>query len=177
MPKLKLVLFIVFFFALSATSVSTLSAAEPIRGLVPLAEKVGQGRLTYLFWEIYDATLYAPQGIWRRDKPFALQLSYLRELEGRKIADRTIEEIRNQGLVDEIKLATWHAQLRNIFPDIKKGTSLTGVFIDSGETLFYLGEKEIGRISDPQFSQVFFDIWLGENTSAPDLRQKLLGAL
>ena len=163
--------------ALAVLGITPAYAMQQIRTHIPTAQKVGQGRLTYLLWDVYDATLYAPQGSWQKDKPFALELSYLREIEGKKIADRSIEEMRNQGMTDEVKLATWHAQMRKIFPDVDAGVRLTGVYTKKGEAVFYKNDREIGRISDPKFSKAFFDIWLNEKTSAPDLRRKLLGAV
>ena len=41
--------------------------------------------------------------------------------------------------------------------------------------VFYKDNTEIGRIKDPAFSVAFFNIWLGDKTSAPELRRKLLG--
>lgn len=142
---------------------------------IPTAQKVGQGRMTYLFWDVYDATLYAPDGIWNSEKPFALELSYLRELKGKKIADRSVEEIRNQGFRDEVKLATWHAQMRNIFPNVTDGDTLTGIYTENGEAVFYKDSAEVGRIKDAEFSRAFFNIWLSEKTTEPGLRRKLLG--
>lgn len=146
-----------------------------VESFIPNLKKVGEGRMTYLLWEIYDAALYAPEGTLQKGKPFALKLSYLRNIEGKKIADISIEEMRKQGITNEIKLATWHAQMNAIFPNVKKGASLTGVYTNTGETIFYDNDKEIGRISDQDFSESFFNIWLSEKTSAPDLRRLLLG--
>ena len=150
---------------------------DSIKSLVPGAQKVGEGRLTYVFWDVYDATLYAPQGQWRDNPPFALQLSYLRSLEGSKIADRAITEMREQGFDDEVRLATWHTQMRNIFPDVDQGVRLTGVYTQTGATIFYRNGAEIGSLSDPAFGQAFFGIWLDEKTSAPELRLQLIGIL
>ena len=163
--------------ALALLGITPSYALDHIRAFVPAAEKVGEGRLTYMLWDVYDASLYAPQGNWDPRQPFALQLSYLRELDGKKIADRSVEEMRAQGITDEIKLATWHAQMRKIFPDVDMGVSLTGVYTEQGTAIFYRNDVEIGRINDPQFSKAFFDIWLNQKTSAPDLRRKLLGSL
>ena len=163
--------------ALALLGITPSYALDHIHDLVPAAEKVGEGRLTYMLWDVYDAKLYAPKGNWRADRPFALQLSYLRALKGKKIADRSIEEMRGQGLTDEIKLATWHGQMRTIFPDVDAGVSLTGVYTEDGATIFYRDSIEIGRMTDPAFSKAFFGIWLNEATSAPNLRGKLLGAL
>ncbi len=158
-------------------SAPTSYAMQSLRDNVPNAQKVGEGRLTYLMWDIYDASLYAPQGEWKKSAPFAIHLSYLRDITGKKIADRSIVEIRNQGIDDEVTLASWHSQMRNIFPDVDKGVSLTGVYAANGDSVFYQNDKEIGRITDPEFSKAFFNIWLDEKTSSPDLRQKLLGLL
>lgn len=152
-------------------------ALEPINTFISEAEEVGQGRMTYLFLNIYDATLYAPNGVWRYDKPFALQLNYLRNIKGKKIANHSIEEIRKQGFKDEVKLATWHTQICKIFPDVDKGISLIGIYTNTGETIFFQNNTELGRINDAEFSRLFFDIWLSEKTRSPELRKKLLGIL
>lgn len=166
---------LVTFCALLLISAPPLQALETIDTVIPQAQKVGEGRFSYMIWDIYDATLYAPKGAWTEEQPFALTLSYLMNIEGRKIADRSISEIRKQGVKDEVKLATWHAQMTKIFPNINEGSSLTGIFTPNRETIFYKNDKEIGRIKDPEFSKAFFGIWLNETTTAPALRRKLLG--
>lgn len=142
---------------------------------VPSAQAVGKGRLSIFFWDVYDAVLLAPNGQWTAQAPFALSLTYLRDIDGRDIADKSAEEIRDLGLDDEVKLAAWHNQMLNIFPDVKEGTNLTGIYAGNGESIFFHKNKEIGRISDPDFGHYFFDIWLNTKTSAPQLRAKLLG--
>lgn len=139
------------------------------------AEKVGDGVLTYLFWDVYRATLYAPKAQWRPDAPFVLTLAYLRDLKGRDIAERTISEIRDQGYADETKMAAWFDRLAALFPDVGDGDSLTAVRDADGRTIFYQGAKRIGTVEDATFTSRFFDIWLGEKTSEPKLRRALLG--
>lgn len=160
---------------LGALMASPAYAFDYIDSHVPNAEKVGEGRLTYFIWNVYDAELYAPDGKWEKDKPFALRLSYLMNLDGGDIADRSIEEIRKQGFDDEEKLKMWHTQMKRIFPDVNETTTLTGIYKANGETAFYENGYGLGRISDPEFGRYFFDIWLGEQTSAPKLTQQLLG--
>ena len=106
--------------------------------------------------------------------PLALSLTYLRHLAGKDIADRSIVEIRKQGFTDEAKLGDWRGQLRAIMPDVKEGTTLTGVLTATGQTEFCRNGSRIGTIRDPDFGPRFFDIWLGPKTSAPGLRAKLL---
>jgi hypothetical protein len=142
---------------------------------MPKARKIGDGVFTYLFWDVYRATLYAPATGWRADAPFALSLAYLLNLKGRDIAERTISEIRGQGFGDEIKLTAWAVELGGFLPDVVDGDSLTAVRDTAGRTIFYSEAQHIGTIDDPTFGRCFFDIWLGEKTSEPKLRRALLG--
>ena len=160
---------------MAVLGITQLHAADYIRSEMPSVKRVGEGRLTYMFWDVYDAVLYAPDGQWSQNKPYALHLSYLRDIKGEKIADRSVKEMRAQGFSDEVKLAMWHAQMEEIFPDVREGDALTGLRTREGHTVFFQDGTEIGRIKDPEFSKRFFDIWLHENTSAPELRLKLLG--
>ena len=160
-------------FLLSAAN--TLNAANVVDNYVDNAQLVGEGRLTYMFWDVYDASLIAPNGVWKRDKPFALKLNYLRKIDGKKIAERSVEEMRNLGINDEVKLATWHSQMRKIFPDVDDGKSLIGIRDHDGNAIFYSNDQQIGRIDDVEFSNAFFDIWLNDKTTSPKLRRKLLG--
>tara|TARA_R110002072_G_scaffold258723_1_gene417398 strand:+ start:170 stop:688 length:519 start_codon:yes stop_codon:yes gene_type:complete len=158
-----------------------LLAAAPARAddiigkAVPDARMVGQGVLSYAFWDIYQATLYAPEGQWDWSQPFALSIDYFRALDGRAIADRSAQEMRDQGFTDEVRLAAWHGQMAAIFPDVQKGTRLTAIHMPGAETVFYNNDTAIGTIQDVEFGRRFFAIWLAENTSEPGLRQALLG--
>ena len=151
------------------------SAANTVARYVANPHKIGEGVLTYLFWDVYRAELYGPAAGWRPDAPFALSLNYLRTLKAADIADRTISEIRGQGVDDDTVLAKWAGQLREIFPNVSDGTRLTGVRDIEGNTIFFRDGSRIGEIRDPAFTRRFFDIWLGEKTSEPELRRALLG--
>ncbi len=150
-------------------------AADTVVKAVPNAAVVGRGVLTYAFWDVYQATLYAPEGKWQPSQPFALSLEYFREIKGKAIADRSIQEMRKQGFKDEVKLAAWNAQLKAIFPNVKDGTVLSAVYVPGQYTAFYNGADKIGTIKGDEFGRLFFGIWLDERTSAPDLRRALLG--
>ena len=150
-------------------------AVETVVRQIPDAKIVGEGRLSLVFWDIYDATLYAPNGRFNQAKSFALSIHYKREIEGHDIADRSVQEIRKQGYGDEIRLAAWNSQMKMIFPNVKNGTILTALFLPGEKTVFYAGDKQIGVIADAEFVRLFSDIWIGANTSEPQLRQKLLG--
>lgn len=151
------------------------NATTLIQEHIPNAQMAASGRLTIFLFDVYDASFYTVNGKLGVTPPFALKLSYLRDIKGEKIADQSAEEIRNQQRVDEVTLADWHSQMRNIFPDVKKGDSITGIYKETSACTFYKNNTYLGQINNTQFCDVFFDIWLGEKTSAPALRNKLIG--
>lgn len=151
------------------------SVTETILNAVPGAAVVGQGVLSYAFWDVYKATLFANNGVWDPNKPFALSIEYYRTIKGKDIADRSVQEIRQQGFNNEVTLAAWNSQMKTIFPDVKKGTVLTAVYIPGQQTTFYNGADTIGIVKGDDFGQSFFGIWLAEKTSEPTLRRALLG--
>jgi hypothetical protein len=139
-------------------------------GLKPL----GEGRLTVLLFDVYDATLYVTGTSWSQAQLFALDLRYLRSLSGKDIAARSVTEIKGQGFADATKLQRWGEEMARIFPDIKAGDRIVGVSLPGGGARFYNDQRMLGAVIDPEFSEAFFAIWLGDRTSEPGLRRKLL---
>ncbi|WP_414828307.1 chalcone isomerase family protein [Alteromonas sp. H39] len=159
------------FFVVTYSSQAAIPA--PVQERIPDASVVGEARFTYYFWDVYDAVLYAPQGKWPAER-FALRLTYLRDFEGKEIAERSIKEMKSQGLDDDEKISSWLKAMNEIFPDINEDEHLLGVVGDSGEALFYQQDTLLGEVDDPEFTRWFFNIWVGEKTSEPDFRDKLI---
>ncbi len=165
----------VLIFLLTLVASLPLSADPRVAGQhMPEPELVGKARLKVMFWRVFDAELYAPEGSYRADRPYALSLSYLREIESADIVSKSIQEIRSQGQHSRDQLSTWKTQLAQIIPDVDKRTTITGVRDEQERTRFYRNGTPIGDIDDPLFTRAFFNIWLGENTSKPEVRKKLL---
>lgn len=143
---------------------------------VPRAELVGKARYRYLVWNVFDAHLFAPGGKYDPSKPFALTLTYLRDLKGSEIAKYSVDEIRAQGFTDESRLSLWQDEMARIFPDVGRNSQITGVRDKDGNAIFYSGGRRIGALNDPQFSRAFFDIWLGKRASDPSFRRSLTGS-
>ena len=135
---------------------------------------VGQSRLSILFWDIYDIGLYAPGGSYESVKPFALSLSYLRDVSGADITKWSLEEMQKQGADDESDLAAWKTELNRIFRDVVKGDELIGISHSYEEAQFFLNGVSIGTMSDQRLILRFFDIWLSETTSRPEIRESLM---
>lgn len=136
--------------------------------------KQGQARFKYLFWNVYDATLYLPANSSKIEPPFALELTYLRDLDGEAIAERSVKEMRQQGNIDETKLKEWEALMKGIFPNVTKGSAITGIADSQKHSHFYYNGEKVAVVMDPEFTERFFNIWLGDNTSEPEFRDKLL---
>lgn len=156
-------------------SVTVSASGTLVQNYVPAPQVVGEAQLKVLFWKVFDATLVAPSGEFDPAEPFALTLSYHRAFPGEKIVDSSIEEIAAQGGVDAGLLDAWATTLSAIIPNVELGDAITGVRHADGHTVFYLDEQRLGEIRDPRFTAAFFDIWLGEKSSRPDLRRQLLG--
>lgn len=137
-------------------------------------DAVGSGTMRFFGLRIYDATLWAPGGVWSASQPYALELIYARSFDGSAIAQRSIEEIRAQRPWPGATLARWESDMRALFPDVDKGDRLIGVRTPGAGATFYSGSRKLGQIKDEAFADAFFGIWLNSATRAPDLRAQLL---
>jgi len=177
---LKILLPLLFFLSLTHSN-----ACTTYHNLDNNYKLIGKARMEYLFWDVYDASLYSKDGNYSPDKPFILALKYLTDLDGADIAKRSIEEIKELGFNDKEKLQKWHDLMVRIFPDIVKHEQIIGYYDPiRGAKFEYIplecdkyksGAENLGIIADTEFSKWFFDIWLSPKTSEPKIRKRLLG--
>lgn len=105
-----------------------------------------------------------------------LELEYLRHFSGSAIAERSLQEMRRQARLDEAQAARWQRALAALLPDVAPGDRLLGWHRPQQGALFLRGSGErLGEIADAAFARLFFGIWLSDQSSAPELRQALLG--
>jgi Chalcone isomerase-like len=166
--------------ASAAASTGAAAAAPPpeLTASLPGIRLQGQGRLRFLGLRVYDAKLWAgAQAVadnWP-DQAFALELDYARELPGKRIAERTLVEMKRQGDVADDVSARWLAWMTQQFPDVKAGDRLSAVNLPgTGLRLFFNGSLR-GELADPLFAKTFFGVWLSARSSEPALRDALLG--
>ena len=137
----------------------------------------GQGKYTYWGFDVYQAKLWTETSSFQpnawHQHPFALELTYLRDAEGKKIAKRSIEEITKQKDLPSSKSQSWLSTLENLFPNVKKAQTIAGIYIPNYGAKFFHENNFLGDINDPEFSRSFFEIWFSNRTSAPELRKKL----
>ncbi|MES2535692.1 MAG: chalcone isomerase family protein [Pseudomonadota bacterium] len=149
-------------------------AAPHVEAALQNARLAGQGKFTWFGLRIYDAQLWVGEQGYRPGARFALDLRYARSLQGAKIAAASLDEIKKLGLGSAPQHAAWLQDMTRIFPDVKDGSHITGVFLPDAGARFYLDGKLLGDVADPAFAQAFFAIWLDPKTSAPGLRDALL---
>lgn len=140
-------------------------------------QTVGEGKYSYWFWDLYQARLATSDGKfvdYQQSSPLLLELRYLRDISKTEFVDATIEQWRIQagGVQKQHKL--WAGELRNLWRDVKKGDVLSAELHQDGLISFYFNQQLLGKTTDPAMGHAFFDIWLSEKTTAPELRALLL---
>ncbi|MFO1371823.1 MAG: chalcone isomerase family protein [Candidatus Competibacteraceae bacterium] len=140
---------------------------SPITGL----RRWGSGELRRFGFLIYEATLWAGDDPTR--PPLALQLTYQRHIQGQALVEASVAEMRKLGVTEKAQLERWSMALARIFPNVRPGDHLFGLYLPEGAH-FHQGGRWLGSIQEPAFARAFFGIWLDERTSAPELRAALL---
>ena len=135
----------------------------------------GTGTFRWLGLEIYTATLWTPGALPDFSRSFALSLRYARTLRGSAIAARSVEEIEKLGSASPEQLRAWGIAMNALFPDVSKGSTLTGLNVPGKGARFFYDGRPLGEIEGPEFARAFFSIWLAPQTSAPALRTALIG--
>lgn len=144
---------------------------------VPGARFTGQARMRFLGFDIYDAALWVQPGFQAAqysNSGLILELAYLRGLNGRAIAQRSLSEMRRGGTISPTQEQRWLAAMTETFPDVKAGDRITGLHHPLNGARFWVNGVARAPIHDPEFSRLFFGIWLSTATSEPQLRSALL---
>ncbi|MGO1191839.1 MULTISPECIES: chalcone isomerase family protein [Vibrio] len=135
---------------------------------------VGEARLKYMFWNVYDAQLFTTSGQYvPGEYPIQLTLTYLRDFTAKDLVKATNEQWQHLGKFDLKN--TYDKQLLSLWPNIKKGDSLTLLTNAKGQATFLHNTKELGVINGRDFAENFLAIWLDKDTSHPEFRRELIG--
>lgn len=151
------------------------SGAEPPGGLRPL----GRGTMRFLGFTVYEARLWVGPGFQAEAyerTPLALELHYHRAFKAEAIAERSLQEMRRVGTFTDAQSGRWLAALQTALPGVAAGDRRLGLHHPGQGAEFRHGAQPTGRVDEPEFSRLFFGIWLAPQTSAPDLRRALLAA-
>lgn len=137
-------------------------------------ELVGKGEMHKLFWHVYDTELKTENGVYDPAKPYKLENTYHMDFTAKELAEKSIEEMHRHAEFTDAQAANWQTQLEALWPDVKEGDRIGAVATPNKQVEFFHNARKVGAISDPDFVEPFMDIWLGKNTSEPDLRAALL---
>lgn len=152
--------------------------AAPITAAAPVPLRAtGQGRLTFFGLHVYDAVLWTGPGFRAGafgEQPFVLELQYAREFSAADIARRSVDEMSRHAVIDAAQAEGWRTRLAALLPSVKRGDRIAGLHRPGQGAAFFHNGRPLGDIADPTFARLFFAIWLGEATSEPALRQRLL---
>ncbi|MBK9445320.1 MAG: chalcone isomerase family protein [Betaproteobacteria bacterium] len=155
---------------------NVLALPDPVRAGRADWREWGSGEMTWFGFALYRATLWVSgqdDGVLREGVPLALALEYRRDIPGERIVRASVDEMRKLGAT-EAQLQGWEAEMRRVFPDVKKGDVLTGVLLPGQGARFFHQNRLLGDVTDAAFARTFFAIWLDPKTSAPDVRLALL---
>ena len=149
-----------------------------VSSALPQARLQGSGVLRFFGLRVYEARLWTSPGFVADDyarQPFALELIYDRRLEGQAIAERSVAEMRRVGPFDEAAAKRWLALMVKAFPDAVATDRLVGLHDGRGDVSFLHNGKLTAQVVDADYARLFFGIWLAKQSSAPALRESLLG--
>jgi len=153
-------------------------AAGDWRTLLPQAQALGGGDLTWFGLRIYRATLWSASKPFDATQPFALQLHYYRSISRERLVRTSIDEIRRLSAapIAAATLTRWEALLNTAFIDVRDGDELTGVYLPGQGMQLYDRQRLLAELNDEALARAFFDIWLNPDSRDQRLRQRLIGA-
>ena len=200
LEKLNRRLALLVILALSPTAWAQSAAGNsppgPVRAVKPLAPELtafalsdapwqlqGTGALRFFGLKAYDANLWVASAAPTTPtvnpavakSQFALEIVYNTNIRGEEIVNVSLLEMSRLRKLSNEQISGWTAAMKKTFPNVVAGDRLTGVYLPSAGTRFFLNGKLVSEINDPAFGDAFFAIWLDEKTKRGELRRLLLG--
>ena len=136
---------------------------------------IGQGTLKVLFFEVYDIRLLADSKPFSWKNKFQLEFEYKREVKKETVIESSIKEMRRKSSFLDKDINKWQEYLEISIKPVQEGSQATVSWNPNGQITFHYQSSEPTTIEDENFARAFLNIWLGEETSQPKLRNQLLG--
>ena len=134
---------------------------------------VGQGKMSWLFWDLYHARFYSEDGRYQPERyPQALSLRYQRNIDKEDLLTATVKEWQRLGVDWKPE---WSQQLERLWPSVRTNDELVLRVDENGASAFYFNWRLLGRIDDPAFAPAFLAIWLSTDSRDPKLTRQLKG--
>ncbi len=166
--RLPLPLLLVLVFS-SAAAVDSIAGTE-----VALR---GSGRLSWMWYDIYDVELHLPSGasVDPSTQPCRLTFRYLRAFTAAELAKATTSTVRERmpGTARE-EVEQGLAAINALWPAVAKGDVLVLTAVPGKGIGVACNGRELGVVPGAIFAQVLFSIWLGDDPVDSGLKQRLL---
>lgn len=155
------------------------AAAQPAELAVgmPGATQVGAARYQALGFAVFDAALWAEDGAFSWEAPFALELRYRRHFSARSLADRSIVEMSRRSGQAPSGYAALRPRLRACFADVAPGDRIIGVSTGPDNASFYFNSEWRCTLQWRGLRRSFFGIWLDRTGRERAFSRRLLGEL
>lgn len=162
--------------ALTFAAVSPASAnLAEVRSVIPNAQAVGAAPYQLFGITVFNAELYAAEGAFSWQRPFALSLTYARSARQNTIINRTISEMSQRGAGSAEQLAPLRTQLEACFPNVARGDRITGVSTGTNTARFFVNGAARCQVEWPNFRRHFFGIWLDARGGQAQMSARLRG--
>jgi len=158
-------------------SLNTSFASEMQKEAFSSPTIIGEGTLKVFFMEIYDLRLIADSPTFSWQNKFKLDFIYTRDLKKDSVIKSSIKELRRQSSVSESDIESWQGYLEQSIRTVQEGTHATVLWEPEGQITFHYENSDPTTIEDEDFARAFLNIWLGEETSQPELQSEILGNL
>jgi hypothetical protein len=134
---------------------------------------VGQATYKFLLLDIYDAKLISETEQYPSEK-FALILKYNRDFTKKSVVEETVKQLKIQRKYSDNELIKLKELLNKTFRPIKKNDYFIAMKLkDKG--IFYFKDEKVLETKDIDFLNLFFNIWLREDSEDPNFTKSLLG--
>ena len=138
-------------------------------------ELIGEGTFKVFVWELYHLKLFSEINSFSWQNKFLLEFDYKRKMQKDRVIEASIKEIRRQKGVAEKEINAWQKYLEQGINTVQEGTKAAVEWTPAGQITFHYQGKPPVIIRDEPFAKSFISIWLGKETSEPELRYALLG--
>jgi hypothetical protein len=136
---------------------------------------IGEGTLTVLFFKVYDVRLLADSKPFSWENKFQLEFEYRRTIKKENVIESTIKELHLQPTISEKDIDAWRTHLSQSIEPVQEGTRAEVAWNPKGQITFHYEGSQPTVVLDEKFARAFLNIWLGESSSQPKLRDQLLG--
>jgi hypothetical protein len=160
--------------ALVVTTAMAMPRPVELGGDIAATKPYGSGKLSWLVFTAYDASLWTDAPQWSMNKPFALTLRYQMSFSSDELVDRTLEEMNKIVPLTQQTGGSYRAALSRAFPAVKSGNWITALHVPGRPVRFFHNGRQTAEITDASFVEPFFGIWLSPKSPEPSLRAALL---